>query len=123
MKKIYNISICKFLILFVFLIGCNNEGEPEPRPEPPTNLIATAMSTTQIDITWEDNSNNETGFKIERKSGSDSYSLFETLGANETSYINNSLEENTTYSYRIFAFNAAHDASEYSNEVPQLLKR
>ena len=117
MKKINNSRNCKFLIILVFLIACNNEDEPELRPEPPTNLIATAMSITQIDITWKDNSNNETGFKIDRKSGSDSYSLLVTLGANETSYSDKAAEENTKYSYRIFAFNAAHDASEYSNEV------
>jgi len=117
MKKINNSRIYNFLILLVLLIGCDNEPEPEPRPEPPTNLIATTVSTTQIDITWEDNSNNETGFKIERKSGSDSYSPLVTLGANETIYINNTLEENTTYSYRILAFNSATDVSEYSNEV------
>ncbi len=118
MKKINISRICKFLIISVLLIGCNSEEpEPIPVPVPPTDLVAMAISVSQIDLTWEDNSNNETGFKLERQSGSDSYSLLVTLGANETSYSDKAAEENTTYSYRIFAFNAALDVSEYSNEV------
>jgi uncharacterized protein (TIGR02145 family) len=120
MKKIYISGICKFLIISVLLIACNSEEsepEPIPVPVPPTNLVAMAISVSQIDLTWEDNSNNETGFKLERQSGSDSYSLLVTLEANRTSYSDIAAEENTTYSYRIFAFNAAPDVSEYSNEV------
>ena len=73
MKRIINSWKSNFLIILVLLIGCNKEDLPAPIPEPPTNLIATVKSTSQIDLTWEDNSNNETGFKIERKSGSESY--------------------------------------------------
>jgi hypothetical protein len=36
-------------------------------PAPPTNLVATAFDDPRIDLTWEDNSNNELGFKIWRK--------------------------------------------------------
>ena len=117
MKKISNCWRSSFLILLVLLIGCNNEDIPEPLPKPPTNLMATVRSTRQIDLTWEDNSNNETGFKIERKSGSESYTLVTTLGANHTSYINNTLEEDTEYYYRICAFNSTHDVGDYSNEA------
>jgi hypothetical protein len=39
-------------------------------PAAPTNLVATAVSSSQINLTWTDNSNNETGFKIERCIGS-----------------------------------------------------
>jgi len=106
-----------FLLIIISLIGCNKEDPPEPIPEPPTNLIATVKSTSQIDLTWEDNSNNETGFKIERKSDSENYTEVTTLGANKTSYVNNSLEQNTDYSYRLSAFNSTHDVGEYSNEV------
>jgi hypothetical protein len=39
------------------------------RPMSASRLTALAMSKTQIDLTWKDNSNNESGFKIERKKG------------------------------------------------------
>ncbi len=118
MKMTINSWNCKILVIIIaLLIGCNNEDMPEPIPEPPTNLIATVRSTSQIDLTWEDNSTNETGFKIERKSGSENYTLVVTLGANLTSYINNTLEENTEYSYRVCAINSTHDVGEYTNEA------
>jgi hypothetical protein len=37
-----------------------------PIPAAPTNLTATAASSSQINLSWTDNSNNETGFKVER---------------------------------------------------------
>ncbi|MBC8231326.1 Ig-like domain-containing protein, partial [bacterium] len=40
----------------------------ETPPSPPSNLIALANGTT-VNLTWKDNSNNEQGFKIERKTG------------------------------------------------------
>ena len=38
-------------------------------PAAPTNLAATAVSSSQINLTWTDNDNNEQGFKIERCTG------------------------------------------------------
>jgi PKD repeat protein len=38
-------------------------------PAAPSNLAATAVSSTRVDLTWTDNSTNETGFKIERATG------------------------------------------------------
>jgi len=35
----------------------------------PSNLAATAVSETRVDLSWTDNSSNESGFKIERKAG------------------------------------------------------
>ena len=47
-----------------------NATTPNAAPAAPSALAATALSTTQINLTWSDNSANETGFKIERKTGS-----------------------------------------------------
>src|SRR6185295_5564506 len=38
-------------------------------PAAPTNLVATTFSTTQINLSWTDNSGDETGFRIERCTG------------------------------------------------------
>lgn len=43
-------------------------GVPNP-PSAPSGLSANAVSSSQINLSWTDNSNNETGFRIERKSG------------------------------------------------------
>ena len=52
-------------------------------PKAPTNLVTTAVSTNQINLSWTDNANNETGFKIERKTGAGgTYGQIATTGAN-----------------------------------------
>ncbi len=83
---------------------------------PPSDLSATTASSSQIDLSWTDNSSNETGFKIERKTGSEeTYEEIATVGVNTTSYSNTGLSEATTYYYRVRAYNSAGN-SNYSNE-------
>ena len=86
------------------------------RPAAPSNLTASAASASQINLAWRDNANNETGFKIERKTGSGSWNQIATVGANTTAYQNTGLSASTTYYYRVRANNAAGDSS-YSNEA------
>jgi hypothetical protein len=71
-----------------------------------------------INLAWTDNANNETGFKIERKTGAGgTYSQIATVGANVTSYNNNTgLSPSTTYYYRVRANNGSGDSA-YSNEA------
>jgi hypothetical protein len=75
-----------------------------PPPTAPSNLAASPISYSRIDLTWQDNSDDETGFKIERKTGSGSYSQIATVGANVTSYSSSGLSANTTYCYRVRAY-------------------
>jgi Fibronectin type III domain len=82
----------------------------------PSNLIATAVSSSTINIAWMDNSNNETGFKIERKLATGTYAQITTVGANFTTYADTGLSAGTAYYYRIRAANASGDSG-YSNEV------
>jgi len=85
----------------------------------PTNLSGAAVSQTQIDLIWTDNSNSETGFKIERADNSDctgtpSFSQIATNTTNDTSYSNTGLTSNTSYCYRVRAYTSYAD-SEYSS--------
>jgi YD repeat-containing protein len=88
-----------------------------PPPTAPSGLTATAASTTQINLAWTDNSSNETGFKIERKTGAGgTYAEVTTVGAGVTSYSNTGLASNTQYFYRVRATNTGGDSA-YSNEA------
>jgi hypothetical protein len=88
---------------------------PQP-PAAPSNLVATTISKSQINLAWQDNSSDEVNFVLERKKGTGSYSVIATLGADTTSYSDTGLVKNTTYTYRIKAVNAA-GSSAYSNEA------
>ena len=85
-------------------------------PAAPTNLVATAVSTSQINLSWSDNSNNETGFRIERCQGNNCTNFVEiaTTAANATTFSSTGLSRNTRYRFRVRAFNAAGNSA-YSN--------
>ena len=86
-------------------------------PPAPSSLSASATSSTQIDLSWTDKSSNESGFKIERKTGSGgTYSEITTVSANVTTYSNTGLSAATTYYYRVRAYNSAGN-SNYSSEA------
>ena len=80
----------------------------DPIPAP-SNLVATAVSSTQINLTWTDNAPSETGFTIQRATNSAFTTGLTTItlnGANQTFYTNTGRAPNTTYYYRVRAFNA-----------------
>lgn len=87
-----------------------------PTPASPTDLTANAVSKSQIDLAWADNSNNEDGFRVERCTGSacTGFAQVAQVGANVKAYSDILLSRNTTYRYRVRAFNAA-GVSGYSN--------
>jgi hypothetical protein len=80
---------------------------PAALPAAPSNLQAKAITTTRVDLTWFDNSNNETLFLIERKSGTGDFVEWEMVSANTTTYSDTTaLAVNTAYTYRVSALNA-----------------
>ena len=89
---------------------------PWLRPDAPSNLVAIAISSSQIDLSWDDNSDNEDGFYIERKVGNGSFSQIVTLGSSIRRYIDRNLTATVTYSYRVRACNEGGNSA-YSNRV------
>jgi hypothetical protein len=85
--------------------------------EAPTNLVASAVTNTQIDLSWTDNSPNENGFKIEKKTGTTgTWSEIASVSTNTNKYSNTNLTENTQYFYRVRAYSSSY-FSNYSNEA------
>jgi transcriptional regulator CtsR len=90
---------------------------PVSPPAAPANLSATPVSSSQINLAWTDQSTNETGFQIERKTGAGgTYAQIGTAAANAAAYSDNGVAEGTTYFYRVRAANAAGNSA-YSNEA------
>jgi predicted phage tail protein len=93
-------------------------------PNAPSKLTATAVSKSQINLAWADNAGNETGFIIERGQGATGtdFTRIATVGANVTRYSSTGLKANTTYRYRVYAFNAS-GTSGYSNVAGAMTPR
>ena len=80
-------------------------------PVAPTLLAATAISATQINLSWTDASSNESGFKVERSpDGVNGWTLLTTVGAGVTTYADSGLACATAYHYRVRATNAGGDS-------------
>ena len=79
-------------------------------PSPITNLSVSAASETSIRLSWtapQDGNSAITGYKIEYKTGSESYVvLTENTGNTVTSYLHKGLITGTTYTYRVSAINS-----------------
>ena len=108
-NRIFNISSSGSTMTFDFeVIGA---GSP---PAAPSSLAALAISDSQIDLSWGDNSNDETSFRIERSSDGVSFSEIGSTSADVTTYSDTGLPADTTFSYRVLASNTS-GASDPSN--------
>jgi uncharacterized delta-60 repeat protein len=97
-------------------------GGPEP-PQAPTNLTATAVSTG-IRLAWQDNSNNESGFNIERKVSAlflytSDWQEIATVGPGVTSYQDRPAPTivRLTFSYAVRAFNGTCSSGSSTTSV------
>lgn len=84
---------------------------PVAPPAAPSNLMASAISSSQINLGWQDLSNNEGGFKIQRSQDGVSYVDLVSLPANAVSYSNTGLTSATKYYYRLQSYNSVGASS------------
>ena len=89
---------------------------PSTVPAAPSGLTATAVSSSQINLSWTDNANNQSGFQIDQATSSDFTQGLTTVtvGANVTTYSATGLSSGTTYYYRVRATNANGDSANTS---------
>ena len=89
---------------------------PTPAPAAPSNLTTNPVSSTQINLSWSDNSNNENGFSVERCTGNgcQNFAPIGQTGPNATTFPSAGLSPNTRYRFRVRAFNGGGNSA-YSN--------
>ncbi|MBN1675390.1 MAG: sulfatase-like hydrolase/transferase [Kiritimatiellae bacterium] len=88
------------------------------RPAAPTHLSAIAVSATRVQISWADNSGNETGFKLKRSlDGGQSWSLAAQPGPDAVTCVDTGLRPNTRYGYKIKA-TALEETNDSSYTLP-----
>src|SRR5438093_1249993 len=85
-------------------------------PSPPTGLTATAVSSSQINLSWTAPNNGGsaiTGYKVERStdSGSTWSTFVANSGSTATTYSDTGLSDSTSYAYSVSAINAVGTSS------------
>ena len=120
MKK--SIVAIKVIIFFVVMHSCsttpnNNGGDNSTSvPFPPSSLTGFGVTPTQVNLSWTDNSTNETGFKIERRIDGGSFTLLGTVGENVYNFTDPNVVSRTTYTYRVYSYNSIGNSPTYTNE-------
>lgn len=90
---------------------------PQPPPAFPTQIVATAASYNEVDVSWTDNSNNENSFQIYRSEyAAGPFLPVGMTNANVTTFHDTKLKSETTYYYRVMALNNYGDSG-FSDEV------
>src|SRR5262252_3320518 len=91
LQPVHHCSAAKlfaFGLVALAMTGLVWAGNPN-LPAAPSNLAATAVSASQINLSWQDNSSNESGFIIQRApTSTGSWTQIATVGANMTTYAN-----------------------------------
>lgn len=89
---------------------------PTSAPAAPSNLVARAVSSSQINLTWQTNSTNQTGYKLQRKPDGGVWKDIDAT-IQGTAFSNTAgLSPNTRYFYRVRAFNSSGHST-HSNEA------
>lgn len=89
----------------------------QTKPNAPSNLTATVLSSSQIQLNWIDTADNDTAVRVERTIGRDAMDnpnpplIYSKLAQDQTSYTDTGLSSNTQYCYRVSVTND----DDYSN--------
>jgi hypothetical protein len=80
------------------------------------NLRATAVSPSQVDLAWADNSTNETGYEIHRSTtgSGGAFTFVAQTSANVTTCSNGGLSPSTEYCYKARTFRTNGSSTRYS---------
>jgi hypothetical protein len=77
------------------------------RPAAPSGLVATINANRQVQLSWRDNSTNETVFVVQRSTNGYSWTTLGQVPANSTGTIDTTAARGRSYYYRVYAYNGA----------------
>jgi hypothetical protein len=99
-----------------FTVANWRDSTPLLPPAAPDGLTAAAEGTDRIALAWTDAADNEAGFRLERAESGGGYAEIAVLPADTVAYSDTGLAADTTYSYRVYAFNSAGESA-HSNSA------
>lgn len=114
------ISVATLVVVALLISACGDDSPPmgptgggnATVPAAPSDLEASQRSQTTVLLNWQDNSDDETGFRIERSlSPGSGFNQVNSAGGDATSYTVSNLSAATTYYFRVCAYNAAGNSS------------
>ena len=104
--------------------SCNGDGFLSPDKQgilaagaagnAPSGLAAVAVSSSQINLYWTDNSSNEDGFEVHRSVNGAPFTLLAPTAPNAVSYSNLGLSPATSYCYQVRAYRRTGKNTAYS---------
>ncbi len=77
----------------------------------PTNLVATPINDSEIELTWTDNCDFESGYKIDRSEDGSNFTQISELSENITEHVDTELTYGTDYTYRVKAFTEENESN------------
>jgi chitodextrinase len=113
--RIYNVALTAAQIQTDMNAPISATPDTQP-PTAPTNLMASAVSSSQINLNWAASTDNVgvTGYLVQRSPGAGSTNFIQIATPTGTNYSDTSLTAATTYNYRVQAVDAAGNLSGYS---------
>jgi uncharacterized repeat protein (TIGR01451 family) len=111
-----SLSSGNWVMQIVALRAASVAGDTQP-PTAPSQLVATPISSAQINLTWTASTDNVgvTGYRVERCQGAGCTTFVDVGASTTTSYSSTGLTSSTSYTYRVRATDAAGNFSGYSN--------
>ena len=114
-------------LLVLLVVGCSSDlVEPTenltstaasgPKVNAPSSTNASAVSHDRIDVSWQDNSGNETGFELHRSTTgvNGAFTLRTSTAAGSTNYSDWGLTPSSEYCYKVRAFRTTGSKTSYS---------
>ncbi|MBI9032237.1 SUMF1/EgtB/PvdO family nonheme iron enzyme [bacterium] len=121
LKRFTNLIILILTALIIY--SCDNDDfvspyDPSYSLPAPTNLVIEQIAVNQCRLTWQDNSQSETGFRIARKKDNDAWDEdYASLAKDMEEYIDEEVLPNSIYRYKVAAFTNDYVSSKIEESV------
>ena len=122
-KKAICFLIFPLLLITIFLLSCSdhkleNPFDTENTLPAPTNLTITQTSSISCNLSWQDNSEGEQGFKIDRQKDNGGWIIpYQTVNENVETLTETGLVAGSTYKYRVYGFAGDNTSTSITGEI------